>query len=99
MVQDVLEQPHRREWSLQGFGMLRTYLSFDMRLNIWNRQFRIPNVSLAPFVAHSARLAVYGPLDLIGLACSAYLQGVWDGTQAVEHSRVIHAAGEKGEAE
>lgn len=45
LVQDILERPERRDWTIQGFGMLRTYLPFDMRLNIWNSRFRIQDVS------------------------------------------------------
>lgn len=46
MVQHVLDNARKYEWSVQGFGMLRTYLPLDMRLNIWSRALRIPNVSL-----------------------------------------------------
>jgi hypothetical protein len=42
---DVLEHPERREWSLQGFGMLRTYLSPDLRLHVWDPDFRVESVS------------------------------------------------------
>jgi hypothetical protein len=33
-------------WSLQGFGMLRLYLSKDVRLHVWDKRFQVPNVSL-----------------------------------------------------
>ena len=35
------------EWSLQGFGMLRAYLTADRvtRFHIWNNQFKTPGVS------------------------------------------------------
>lgn len=42
---DVLAHPQRREWSIQGFGMLRTYLSPDLRLHIWDSDYRVESVS------------------------------------------------------
>lgn len=33
------------EWSLQGFGMLRCYLSREVRLHIWDDRYRVSNVS------------------------------------------------------
>jgi len=44
---DVLVAPSRYEWTLQGFGMLRTYLGEDrrLRLHIWDSRFRTENVS------------------------------------------------------
>lgn len=41
----VLAHPERYEWSLQGFGMLRTYVSRELRLHVWDDRFRVPNVS------------------------------------------------------
>ena len=47
-VLDVLRHAHDREWSLQGFGMLRTYIGGDkrFRLNVWHSRFSTPNVSI-----------------------------------------------------
>src|SRR6185503_17239495 len=47
LVRDVLETPHDRIWTLQGFGMLRTYLGDDMnmRLHVWDARHAAPNVS------------------------------------------------------
>jgi hypothetical protein len=33
-------------WSLQGFGMLRLYLTKELRLHIWDSRFAVDNVSL-----------------------------------------------------
>lgn len=49
LVRSVLED-ERREWTSQGFGFLRTYFGPStqpkrFRLNLWNSQFAIPNVS------------------------------------------------------
>jgi hypothetical protein len=37
LTQSILEHPHEREWSLQGLGMLRTYLDPEktVRLHVW----------------------------------------------------------------
>lgn len=32
-------------WSLQGLGMLRMYLSEEVRLHIWDSRYAVPNVS------------------------------------------------------
>jgi len=47
-VLDVLHHAHEREWSVQGFGMLRTYIGGDkrFRLNVWHSEFAVPNVSI-----------------------------------------------------
>ena len=47
-VIDVLHHAHEREWSLQGFGMLRTYIGGDkrFRLNVWHSKLAVPNVSI-----------------------------------------------------
>ena len=41
----ALEKPHDLEWSLQGFGMLRVYLSDTDRLHVWDSRFRARGVS------------------------------------------------------
>jgi hypothetical protein len=33
-------------WSLQGFGMLRLYLTKEIRLHVWDSTYQVPNVSL-----------------------------------------------------
>jgi len=47
MVRSILADPLRRQWTLQGFGMLRTYLDLDhvYRLHIWSKDHAVPNVS------------------------------------------------------
>src|SRR5258708_2442216 len=42
--------PEQRGWSVQGFGMMRTYIGppdnpKEYRLNIWDRELAVPNVS------------------------------------------------------
>jgi hypothetical protein len=46
-VKNVLENPWNRQWSVQGLGMLRTYLSSDpnIRLHIWHISLVTPGVS------------------------------------------------------
>lgn len=43
--EQVLTKPECYEWSLQGFGMLRAYVSRELRLHIWDDRFRVKNVS------------------------------------------------------
>jgi hypothetical protein len=47
MVQTVLEQPFHFDWTVQGFGMLRTYFGKEKvwRLNVWDSRLAVPNVS------------------------------------------------------
>ena len=45
VVLSILKAPHRHEWSLQGFGMLRTYLGDDARIHIWDSAFKVPDVT------------------------------------------------------
>lgn len=42
----VLSEHTRFEWTVQGFGMLRTYLPDDMRLNVWSSTLSVKDVSL-----------------------------------------------------
>jgi hypothetical protein len=41
----LLEQAEHYEWSLQGLGMFRLYLSRAVRLHVWDSRFAVPNVS------------------------------------------------------
>lgn len=45
-VREILVAPFGRVWSIQGFGMLRLRITDAIRLNIWLKQYRVPNVSL-----------------------------------------------------
>ncbi len=46
-IRSILERPLAFEgWSLQGFGMLRLYLTKEVRLHVWDSRFMVPNVSL-----------------------------------------------------
>ena len=45
IVKQVMENPFNYEWELQGFGMLRTYIDKDTRLQIWLKEFIVPNVT------------------------------------------------------
>lgn len=42
----VLTEHTRFRWTVQGFGMLRTYLPDDMRLNVWSSALAVPEASL-----------------------------------------------------
>jgi hypothetical protein len=45
---DALNNPLEHSWTVQGFGMLRTYLDPDKRyrLNIWHSALAVPGVSI-----------------------------------------------------
>lgn len=45
MVKAILRSPTDLEWSVSGLGMLRTYLSDEVRLHIWDPRLRVPKVS------------------------------------------------------
>jgi len=46
LIRKILERPHNHDWSLQGFGMLRLYLSDSLRLHVWDETFAVPGVSI-----------------------------------------------------
>lgn len=50
LVKTILLHPHNFDWTLQGFGFLRTYLPYGpnpkrFRLNVWHNDFTLPGVS------------------------------------------------------
>lgn len=45
LVKAILTSPYDLKWSVQGLGMLRTYLNDALRLHIWVSDFKIPGVS------------------------------------------------------
>lgn len=44
-VLDLLKNWRGRDWTLQGFGMLRTYVTKTLRLHVWNSSFAVPKVT------------------------------------------------------
>jgi hypothetical protein len=44
VVRSILEDP-MRQWTVQGLGMLRTYLPDNARLHIWNPALKFEEVS------------------------------------------------------
>lgn len=42
IIEDALTDPHQREWSLQGFGMMRLCLddAREWRLHVWDSRYR-----------------------------------------------------------
>jgi hypothetical protein len=45
VARHILEHAQDFEWSLQGFGMLRFYLTQELRLHVWDSRYRVENVS------------------------------------------------------
>lgn len=46
IVKHILENADKFTWTLQGFGMLRTYLPNDVRLHVWDDRYAVKNVSV-----------------------------------------------------
>lgn len=44
-IKELLENPLDYEWEIQGFGMLRTYIDKDTRVQIWHNDYKVPNVT------------------------------------------------------
>ena len=45
LVKQILQTAQHHEWSLQGFGMFRLYLSKNVRLHVWDERFATAGVS------------------------------------------------------
>lgn len=45
LVKAILTSPTRLKWSAQGLGMLRTYLSPEVRLHIWDSSLKVYGAS------------------------------------------------------
>lgn len=45
IVLNILRDPLKHDWSLQGLGMLRTYISPELRLHVWDPRFKFAEVS------------------------------------------------------
>lgn len=45
LVQEIIDHPERHEWTLQGLGMLRTYVGPSHRLHVWDPDHAVPDVS------------------------------------------------------
>lgn len=50
LVEEVLREPFHRNWTVQGLGMLRTYIrpghkTGEYRLHVWDKSLEFPNVS------------------------------------------------------
>jgi len=46
LTKGILEQAKHFKWSVQGLGMMRLYLSTEMRLHIWHSSLMVPDVTL-----------------------------------------------------
>lgn len=45
-IRQILERADSYSWSLQGLGMLRLYLSREVRLHVWDSRFVAPGASV-----------------------------------------------------
>lgn len=60
LVQNILAHPREFLWSVQGLGMMRVYLSDDVRLHIWDDSLKVPGVTALhthPWHLHSTIIA------------------------------------------
>jgi hypothetical protein len=39
MVRNILEHPDEHEWTMQGLGMLRTYVNKELRMHVWHNNY------------------------------------------------------------
>lgn len=48
LARSIFDKPFTYEWTVQGFGMLRTYLDAEKRyrLNVWHKSLAVPGVSV-----------------------------------------------------
>lgn len=46
LLRDILINPLDYEWSVQGLGMMRTYLSDEKRLHIWHSALQTPDATV-----------------------------------------------------
>jgi hypothetical protein len=46
LIKKILEHATHYEWELKGLGMMRTYLSEDTKIHVWDSRFKVPDVSL-----------------------------------------------------
>lgn len=45
LVKMILLNHRHFEWTLQGFGMLRTYIGKELRLHVWDSRFQVDDVT------------------------------------------------------
>lgn len=45
LVENILKHPLEFKWSVQGLGLLRIYLSQEIRLHVWDSRLKVPEVS------------------------------------------------------
>lgn len=46
LVKKILERASDYEWELKGLGLIRTYLTEDSKLHVWDNELKVPNVSM-----------------------------------------------------
>lgn len=46
LIKKILENATAYDWELKGLGMMRTYLSEDTKIHVWDSRYKIDNVSL-----------------------------------------------------
>lgn len=98
LVKKILEHPRDYEWSFQGLGMLRCYLSREVRLHVWDPRLAVSNVSIIHthpwnFESHvvAGRLidTVYTETPLLANGLTHHKQTIQCGLGACVHGPMI----------
>lgn len=45
LIRKILERPIGYDWTVQGLGMMRIYLSDEIRVHVWHSSLVVPNVT------------------------------------------------------
>ena len=87
ICEDVLRRSDARDWSVQGFGMLRTYLSRRLRLHVWDPRYRVPNVTeIHDHPWHFESTVLFGRMRNVIYKVAYAASSVNDATSPVTHT-------------
>lgn len=91
-IKDILQHPFDRNWTLQGFGMLRTYLDEEQveRLHIWDLDAANPDVS----TIHDHAWDFTSRIVSGNMGNIRFIRGAYDGAELFKSAKI--RAGEGG---
>lgn len=95
-VENVLRTPHAHDWTIQGMGMLRCYLSKEIRIHVWDSRYRVPNVTMLhnhPWDFSS--MVIAGQLDNYRYETDPWLADECRSVNAVDQYRILCGQGAK----
>lgn len=97
LVKMILAHAEAYEWELKGLGMMRTYLSDDAKIHVWDSRYKVPNVSLThehPWTFESTVIA--GKLRNVRLLATSMPECVLDDASTNPFMRSIVQCGPGG---